>query len=144
MVSDPVFKIFGFASSKVITPPYISCKVPQHAYTYIFCIFVFQLSFQLFHSWWVFPDESVRVEEELPSLLFVCCWIILYKDKPNKLSSKNRPSKHCNKCCPHSLMGTSPRSMSYISSIPPGNNHGYELTKICFVSSEVALCLLLP
>jgi hypothetical protein len=30
-------------------------------------------------------------------------------------------------------MGTSPRSISYISPIPPGNNHGYELTNICFV-----------
>ncbi len=63
MMSDPVFQIFGFASPKVITPSYVSCKVPQHAY--IFFIFVFQLSFQLFHSRWVFPDELVRVEEEI-------------------------------------------------------------------------------
>jgi hypothetical protein len=63
MMSDPVFKIFGFASPKVITPPHISRKVPQHAY--IFCIFVFRLSFQLFHSQWVFPNELVRVEEEI-------------------------------------------------------------------------------
>ncbi len=69
MVSDPVFKIFGFASLKVITPPYISRKVPQHAC--IFCIFVFQLSFQLFHSRWVFSDESVRVEEKI-TLSVIC------------------------------------------------------------------------
>ncbi len=67
-----MFKIFGFASPKVITPSYISRKVPQHAY--IFCIFVFQLSFQLFHSRWVFPDESVRAEEEIT--LFVICMLL--------------------------------------------------------------------
>ncbi len=67
-----MFKIFGFASPKVITPPYISRKVPQHAY--MFCIFGFQLSFQLFHSWWVFPNESVRVEEEIT--LSVICMLL--------------------------------------------------------------------
>jgi hypothetical protein len=72
MMSDPVFKIFGFASSKVITPAYISRKVPQHAC--IFCILVFQLSFQLFHSWWVFPNDSVRVEEEIT--LSVICMLL--------------------------------------------------------------------
>ncbi len=72
MMSDPVFEIFGFASPKVITLSYISCKVPQHAY--IFCIFVFQLSFQLLHSWWVFPNESVRVEEEIT--LSVICMLL--------------------------------------------------------------------
>ncbi len=72
MMSDPVFKIFGFASLKVITPSYISRKVPQHAY--IFCIFVFQLSFQLFHSQWVFPNELVRVEEEIA--LSVICMLL--------------------------------------------------------------------
>jgi hypothetical protein len=87
MMSDPVFKIFDSASSKVFTPSYISCKVSQHAY--IFGIFVFQLSFQLFHSWWVLPNESVKVEEEIT--LFVICMLLetLYKDKPNKLSSRN-------------------------------------------------------
>jgi hypothetical protein len=70
MMSDPAFEIFGFASLKVIIPSYISRKVPQHAY--IFCIFVFQLSFQLFHSWRVFPDESVRVEEKITlSVIFM-------------------------------------------------------------------------
>ena len=82
-----------------------------------------------------FPMKRSELKKKLPSLLFVCRWIVLYKHKPNKLSSRNRPSKYCNKCCPHSLMGTSPRSMSYISPTPPGNNHGYELTKICFVWS---------
>ncbi len=72
MMSDPVFKIFGFASPKVITPSYISCKVPQHAY--MFCIFVFQMSFQLFHSRWVFPNKLVRVEEEIT--LFVICMLL--------------------------------------------------------------------
>ncbi len=69
MMSDPVFKIFSFASPKVITPSYTSCKVPQTAY--IFCIFVFQLSFQLFHSRWDFPNELVRVEGEITLFVIV-------------------------------------------------------------------------
>ncbi len=78
------------------------------------------------------PMKRSELKKKLPSLLLVCRWIVLYKHKPNKLSSRNRPSKYRNKCCPHSLMGTSPLSMIYISPTPPGNNHGYELTKICF------------
>ncbi len=131
MMRDPVFQILSFASPKVVTPLNVSWKVPQH--DYVFGIFVMKLLIQFLYCWRIFSNETVRVEEKLPSLLFLWRWIVLYKHKPNKLSSRSRPSTYCNKCCPHSLMGTSPRSMSYISPTPPGNNHGYELSKICFV-----------
>ena len=71
-----------------------------------------------------FPIKRSELKKKLPSLLFVCLWIVLYNDKPKRLSSRNRPSKYLNKCWPHSLMGTSPRSISYMSPTPPGNSHG--------------------
>ncbi len=40
-----------------------------------------------------------------------------------------------NRFCPQSFIDTLPRVKSYMSPIPPGNNHGYEFSNIFFVIS---------
>ena len=74
MVRDPMFQILSFALPKIVTPLNISWEVLQLAY--VSGILFMQLLFKFLYGWWVFPDELVRVEEKMPSLLFMCCWII--------------------------------------------------------------------
>ncbi len=121
-MGHPTVAIFGSASSEVITTFYIPRKAPQHLN--ITCIFVFKLFFQFLNSWWVFTNEVVRFEEEIALAVICVFWMILYRNNPNSGSSQNCPSQYCNKCCPHSYIGISPRSKLYMSPTPPGNKEG--------------------
>ncbi len=75
---------------KLPPPPYISCKVIHHAWNFVFLFFSCLFSCSTVGG--SFLMNRSELKEKLPSLLFVCCWIILYKDKLNILSSRSWPS----------------------------------------------------
>ena len=118
MMRNPVFQVLRFASPKVVTPLNFLEKCLNMLIYLVSLLRNCCLSSCTVGGFFPIKQSELR-KNCLPCYL---CVSELYCIMINQ--TRNRPSKYLNKCCPHSLIGTSPRSISYISPTPPGNNHG--------------------